>query len=108
MPPIPEPARPEPTPITKRPAPIAREVREEEPPMTMPSVASAKTGDHVDITSRVEELRSKLEKIQRTSAEAQQILASLAPQMEEFASWVADLEAVVGRWRVRDERERAA
>lgn len=108
-PPIPEPAAPEPTPIPKRQAPIAREVREEEPPMAMPSIASAKAGaDGADITSRVNELRTQLDKIQRTSAEAQQVLASLAPQMEEFAAWVADLEAVVGRWNVRDERERHA
>ena len=108
-PPVPEPALPEPTPISQRPAPIAREVREEEPPMTTPSIASANArAGSADITTRVEQLRTQLDKIQRTSAEAQQVLASLAPQMEEFAAWVADLEAVVGRWRVPDERERHA
>lgn len=108
-PPIPEPSPQEPTPILERQAPVAREVRKEEPPMTTPSIAPAQArADGADITSRVNELRAQLDKIQRTSAEAQQVLASLAPQMEEFAAWVADLEAVVGRWRVRDERERHA
>jgi hypothetical protein len=66
--------------------------------MTTPSIASAKAGaEGADITARVEELRSRLASIQRASAEAQQLLASFAPQVEELAAWVADLEAVVGR-----------
>ena len=72
-------------------------------PATRPQRADAG-----DITSRVEDLRLQLEQIQLASAQAQQLLASLAPQMEEFAAWVADLEAVVGRWRPRDGHDEQA
>jgi hypothetical protein len=99
-PPSAEPQSQEPTPILKHQTSAARDVREEERPMTTPSIASAKAGaEGADITARVEELRSRLASIQRASAEAQQVLASFAPQVEELAAWVADLEAVVGRRR---------
>lgn len=93
---------PEPLPV-RAPAKAPEEV----PPMTMRSIPSsgASRNDHVDISAKVEELRVQLEKIQRTAMDAQRVLDTLTPQIEEFGSWAADLEAVVGRWRARDERE---
>lgn len=102
------PSRPEPEP--ERPAPSAPRL-EEEPAMAirnMPATRPPQQNDAGDITARVEDLRTQLEQIQQASAQAQQLLASLAPQMEEFAAWVADLEAVVGRWRSREGHDEQA
>jgi hypothetical protein len=101
------PPRPEPEP--ERPAPSAPP-QEEVPKMAIRNIPATRPqrNDAGDITSRVEDLRLQLEQIQLASAQAQQLLASLAPQMEEFATWVADLEAVVGRWRPRSGDQQAA
>ena len=98
---------PQPIPEPERPIPIPAETPQEAPSMTMRSIMPAGTGrnDRADITTKVEELRVQLERIQRTATDAQRVLDSLAPQLEEFGSWVADLEAVVGRWQARDERQ---
>ena len=98
---------PQPMPEPERPIPIPAETPQEAPSMTMRSILPAGAGrnDHADITTKVEELRAQLERIQRTTIDAQRVLDSLAPQLEEFGSWVADLEAVVGRWQARDERQ---
>ena len=55
-----------------------------------------------DLAGRLDMLRQQLEQIRRTAAEGQQLLAELAPQIDQFASWIVELESVVGRWKSRD------
>lgn len=52
-----------------------------------------------DLTERMNELRSQLRQIQRLAVEGEELLASLAPQLEEFTSWFAHLETLVQRWK---------
>ena len=51
------------------------------------------------LAERVEALRARLEQIERSVAEAQQILSGLAPELEGLATWMEELESVVTRWK---------
>lgn len=68
------------------------------------SITSTRAGHDApaELVERLDTLRSQLEQIRRLAAEGQQLLAELAPQIDQFASWIVELEAVVGRWKVRD------
>jgi hypothetical protein len=64
---------------------------------TRPEPASGAVG------AQLEDLRAQFAQIQRAAAAGERLLADLAPQLEELGSWIADIEAVIGRRR-RGER----
>lgn len=71
--------------------------------------APAPRRETLDMVERLQELRLQLGQIQRIATDAEQLLVGLAPQLDELASWIADMEAVVERWKGRAEAdERAA
>jgi hypothetical protein len=86
------------------------EALKEEALMAMRNMTPVRDGGagSADIAAQVDDLRARLETIQRATADAQMLLAALAPQIEEFASWVTDLENIVGRWHARDARDEEA
>jgi hypothetical protein len=40
----------------------------------------------------------RLERIERSAAEAQALLTELGPQLDDVYTWVSDLDAVLSRW----------
>lgn len=82
----------------------------EEIAMTTPDMTPAHSGHHdsAQLVEKLGELRSKLDQIQTVAAEGQIILASLAPQLEEVSSWMADLETMMDRWKSQHESTEAA
>ncbi len=67
------------------------------------SIPSAGHGrrDGLELMERLQELRIQLGQIQQIAAQAEQLLAGVAPQIDEFASRIADVESVMERWRGR-------
>jgi hypothetical protein len=64
--------------------------------------------DALDMMQKLRDVRLQLGQIQRIALDAEQLLTGLAPQLDELAAWIADLDAVVDRWRVQPDVERAA
>ena len=54
-----------------------------------------------DLVKRLETVGAELDQIQRMATEARALLSGVAPQVQELAAWVAELETVVGRWKAR-------
>ena len=54
-----------------------------------------------DLVKRLETIGAELDQIQRLATDAQALLRDVAPQVQELASWVAELETVVSRWKAR-------
>jgi hypothetical protein len=65
------------------------------------SITSARDGrrEENEITERLNDLRSQLRQIQRIAGEGEELLASLAPQIEEFTAMFGHLESMVQRWK---------
>lgn len=57
-----------------------------------------------DLTTTVNELRGRLLEIERASADAQQLLASLQPSIEELTAMLAQVETMLGRWHTTTAR----
>ncbi len=90
-------------------APEPSETREETIMATQDITGSPLTQrDDGHLVQRLGELREKLAQIQMAAAEGQAILESLAPQLEEVSSWMADLETVIERWKSQHESTEAA
>ncbi len=64
--------------------------------------------DALEMMQKLRDVRLQLGEIQRVALDAEQLLTGLAPQLDELAAWIADLDAVVERWRGGAEAERAA
>jgi hypothetical protein len=64
--------------------------------------------DALEMMQKLRDVRLQLGEIQRVALDAEQLLTGLAPQLGELAAWIADLDAVVERWRGGAEAERAA
>jgi hypothetical protein len=88
---------------TSSPAPEPRE----EDNVTIPSISSAhaERRDNLELAEKVADLRSHFDQIQQIAAEGQSLLASLAPQLEEIASWIVELETMVHRWKGHEESD---
>jgi hypothetical protein len=54
-------------------------------------------GESINVTRRIETVRAQLDQIRRLAIDTQEMLADLAPQVEELATWVAELESVLNR-----------
>lgn len=65
-------------------------------------------GEALDMMQKLQDVRLQLGQIQRVAMDAEQLLTGLAPQLDELASWISELDAIVGRWRGGDRIERAA
>jgi hypothetical protein len=109
---LPPPAPLPPPPIDEAPEPVPLRPRrepkrlEQEDVMNRTDTAPARVdGDGVNITRRIETVRSQLDQIRRIAADTQELLADLAPQVEELADWVAEMESVVSRFRTRGRSE---
>jgi hypothetical protein len=57
----------------------------------------------LQLTQRLQELRIQLGQIQQIAAQAEQLLAGIAPQIDEFGTRIADVEAVMDRWQGRSQ-----
>jgi len=64
--------------------------------------------DVLDMMQKLRDVRLQLGEIQRIALDAEQLLTGLAPQLGGLSAWIADLDAVVDRWRSRQDIERAA
>lgn len=51
-----------------------------------------------DLSGTLRELRARLLEIERASAEAQQLLATLQPSVEDLTAMLAQVETMLGRW----------
>jgi hypothetical protein len=67
----------------------------------MTPVATAGRNDALDVREKLQELRIQLGQIQQIAAQAEELLAGIAPQIDEFAARIADVEAVMDRWSGR-------
>jgi hypothetical protein len=56
-------------------------------------------GEALDMMQKLQDVRLQLGQIQRIAIDAEQLLTGLAPQLDELASWISELDAIVGRWR---------
>ena len=54
-----------------------------------------------DIEQTLRELRQRLALIGQASAEAQELLTTLAPRLEELTAWMSDVDTIVERWKGR-------
>lgn len=54
-----------------------------------------------DVERNLEELRRCLIQRGQAAAEAQELLITLAPRLEEVSAWMSDLDTVVERWKGR-------
>jgi hypothetical protein len=95
--------------VTRR-RPARLEVAREEEMESMIAMSAARPDrrNTLDLMERLQELRLQLGQIQRIASEADELLNGIAPQLDEVTSWVADLEAFVGRWRGSSGDRRAA
>jgi hypothetical protein len=57
--------------------------------------------ESLELIERMQQLRIELGKIQASAEQAEKLLAGLAPKIDEFASWIAEMETVMGRWRTQ-------
>jgi len=55
--------------------------------------------DALQLTERLQQLRIQLGQIQQIAAQAEDLIAGIAPQMDEFGARIADVEAVMDRWQ---------
>ncbi len=86
---------------TRDPDPIALKLEERMNQLaTIPPTGHAR-GDALDVRDRLQELRIQLGQIQQIAAQAEQLLGGIAPQIDEFATRIADVEAVMDRWSGR-------
>lgn len=89
--------------------PAQREERPMEQTRTISPVPPRGRRDALDMMQKLRDVRLQLGEIQRTAQDAEQLLTGLAPQLDELASWIVELDAVVERWRgSHDATERAA
>ena len=58
-------------------------------------------GDALELRERLQELRLQLGQIQQLAVQAEQLLSGITPQIDEFATQIADVEAVMDRWSGR-------
>lgn len=77
---------------------------EEEDMDNVRSITAARAERHTDhdLTDKVDELRSQLRQIQRLAVQSEELLANMAPQIEEFASALSQIETMVQRFKGRD------
>jgi len=90
--------------VEDEPAPIERVLQQQEGRMNqLASIPASGHGrrDALDLIERMQELRIQLGQIQQIAAQAEQLLAGVAPQIDEFAARIADVEGVMERWRGR-------
>jgi hypothetical protein len=78
-------------------APPAREERMNQ----MTTVAPTSRNEALDVREKLQDLRIQLGQIQQIAAEAEHLLAGIAPHIDEFATRIADVEAVMDRWSGR-------
>lgn len=52
-----------------------------------------------NLVGKLEELQTLLRQIGQVAAEGQELLASLAPQVEQSSTWMAELESLLVRWK---------
>ncbi len=57
-----------------------------------------------ELSGTLRELRSRLLEIERASAEAQQLLATLQPSIEELTAMLGQFETILGRWHAPSTR----
>jgi hypothetical protein len=86
---------------TREPEPIGRQREERMNQLATISPASHARGDALDVRDRLQELRIQLGQIQQIAAQAEQLLDGIAPQIDEFAARISDVEAVMDRWSGR-------
>jgi hypothetical protein len=79
-----------------------------EPIRTIPPTRGQRTTESLELAESFQQLRAQLNQIQRVATEGQRLLDTLAPQLEDLSSWIADLESVVNRWRTNGADEMVA
>jgi phage regulator Rha-like protein len=69
--------------------------------MAIQPTSSARSGrrQEANLVEKFSELRSQLDQIQQVAATGQQLLDSLAPDLEELTTWMQEMETIVGRWK---------
>jgi hypothetical protein len=84
------------------PPPRARQLTQEQEERVnqITSVAPRSNGrkDALQVKERLQELRLQLGQIQQIAAQAEQLLSGIAPQIDDFAARIADVESVMDRW----------
>ena len=51
------------------------------------------------VGKKLEELRTRLQQIAQGAAEGEQLLVSLASQLDQSSAWMAELESMLDRWK---------
>lgn len=104
-----QPAPNTPSPEAEQPSTAAPQPREEKD-MAIPQIPSTPSSQphEQQMAERFRELRSQLEQIQQVAVEGQQLLDSLAPELEEFTAWLDEIETIVGRWKGRGRSQEEA
>ena len=85
-------------PQSRDPDPIALKLEERMNQLATISPDGHTRGDALDVRDRLQQLRLQLGQIQQIAAQAELLLDGIAPQIDEFAARIADVEAVMERW----------
>jgi len=56
-------------------------------------------GSGTKIAEQFEDLKTRFRRIEQLAAEGQELLSVLSPRLEELSSMVADVDAVIRRWK---------
>jgi hypothetical protein len=78
------------------------------PEQTRPVTPLPARKDALDMMQKLQDVRLQLGEIQRAALDAEQLLTGLAPQLDELASWIEQIDSILGRRRGQDSIERAA
>ena len=88
-------------PLGGRTGKLENSIGKKETKMTTQSPAPEQTssGSVHTITDELTELRARFDQIEKLAAEGQELLTGLAPRLAELSAMVADVEAVLHKWK---------
>ena len=74
---------------------------QQEEHMAIQPTSTTRSGhrQEANLAEKFSVLRSQLAQIQQVAANGQQLLDSLAPDLEELTTWMQEMETIVGRWK---------
>ena len=88
-------------PLRGRTGELENSIGKKETKMTTQSPAPAQTNNDSapTLTDELTELRARFDQIEKLAAEGQELLTGLAPRLAELSAMVADVEAVLHKWK---------
>ncbi len=89
-------------PLRRQPAELQDSSGKKETKMTTQTPAPAQTNDGsvpTSLSDELSELQARFDQIEKLAAEGQELLTGLAPRLAELSAMVADVDAVLSKWK---------